>query len=208
MSVVSTFNTTIIMKYTDTNSETTISKLITSESFKTNNSNYYVTKINSKTKDNKSASKLAKAEINEVPLNYTEITNPLLTVPLYAFVDQDGNTQYRLYVERKNNNAIEYGFIRAKQSIVNLNIKIDYDINSEFVDISKEQYGTIVPEEAPDDKIHDLISVFGYNGLYYGVNNNTKEYYIYGHYKNSKSAFYLADKNGNMIPGTLPVNIY
>lgn len=201
-----TYSTIIIMKYAAVENADIISSTYTSDTFKRNNTNYYVAKLNNKI-NNKSTSTLVKASANNIPLNYTEINSPLLDVPIYAFVDQEGKTQYRLCVERKNNNTVEYGFIKTLQRIVNLNIQYEYDINSEFIDTEKENYGTITPEVAPDDKIQDLISGFGYTGLYYKTNNGLKEYYIYGHYKNNKSAFYLADENGNMIPGTLPVEI-
>lgn len=152
---------------------------------------------------------LLKADKSQIPAQYTEIQYPYMEYPVYAFMDKNGVIQYRVYAERTQNNHEERGYLVSTQVIENMRIKMKYDEASAFVHTEEEPFGSIIPENAPDEKTYGLLKEYGKTGIYYRINKDgSKEYYAYGHYKNEPSEFYLADNTGTMIPGTLPlVNI-
>ena len=200
----------VILKliYATNATNTNESARITSESFKSSRLPLKAsTEVQTASGDNKSYSRLIKADTLEIPVNYTEIIYPGMELPIYTFISEDGSSQYRMYVERETNGIISKGYIKAKQKLDGLKIKYDYDINSKFIDIKSEKFGEITPVDASTEITGDLVKVFGYTGLYYNQNNGNKEYYIYGYYMNREPGFFIANSSGSMIPGTLPVEI-
>lgn len=153
--------------------------------------------------------RLLKAEKAKIPIQYTEIQYPYMEYPVYAFMDTNGVIQYRVYAERIQNNEEERGYLVSTQAIENMRIQMKYDEKSAFIRLEDEPFGIITAENAPDEKTIGLMKEYGKTGTYYrNTNGGTKEYYVYGHYKDEPSEFYLADSTGTMIPGTLPlVNI-
>lgn len=149
------------------------------------------------------------APAQEIPDQYTEIKYPYLDFPVYVYMNSEGKAQYRVYLERLSNGSTESGFVKASQSIRNMKISMDYDTGDMFIRTADEDFGTIIQVNAPADLQGDLIKEFSAVGTYYLINaSGNMEYYVYGHYPNSTTDdFYLADNNGIMIPGTLPVSI-
>ena len=197
------------MNYSSNEDEIKTKASITSNSFKSTRLPINKTTDTTEHSNNdKSYSRLIKADTKDIPINYTEINYPGMDIPIYTYIADDGTSQYRLYVERETNGTVYKGYISAKQAMDGLKIVYDYDIDSEFIDLRSEKYGIITPMDAPNDITGDLIKVFGYTGLYYIQNNDNKEYYIYGYYDNREPGFFIANSTGNMIPGTLPIDLF
>lgn len=149
---------------------------------------------------------VVKAEHREVPINYTEIHSPQYETPLYAFVDRNGDTQYRVMIQRDRKGKKERGFIKATLQMQNTSIVVDYNPGDDIVDPAKEDYGEITLKEAPSDMIGNLMSEYGKTGVYYRLKNGLKEYVCYGSYPGKEDGFYMADQTGRMIPGTLSIS--
>ncbi len=151
---------------------------------------------------------IKKADINILPVSYTEVNYPYIDFPLYIFIDNSGNAQYRAYIERTIKDVTEKGFIPVMQVMKNMKRGVEYEENAALVDPATELYGIIELEDAPENMTGTLVKEYGTKGTYYFINESgEKDYYVYGHYPNKESAFYIADKKGAMIPGTLPVTI-
>lgn len=148
------------------------------------------------------------APSDNIPIQYTEIRYPNIDYPIYVFMDNNGHAKYRIYISRSEDGQSSSGYIQAQQAITNLKIHFDFDENDDFVDVSSEPFGEIELTDAPEELTVSLVKEYGLVGTYYRINNaGIKEYYVFGHYPNSEDEFYIADFNGHMVPGTLPVSI-
>ena len=196
------------MSYIEDTEKSAAKAAITSESFVSTRTPVNMTaQKNTGAGKNKTYTSLIKAETKEIPVNYTEINYPGMNIPIYTFFDEAGSAQYRLFAEREINGETVKGYIAARQVLEGMIIKYDYDLESDFVDTAKENYGHITPLDASTDITGDLIKVYGYTGLYYYQNDDVKEYYIYGFYPGHEPGFFIANSSGNMIPGTIPVDL-
>lgn len=146
-------------------------------------------------------------DLSNLPVSYTEVNYPYIDYPLYVFIDSNGSTQYRAFVIRKTKSGtVEEGFIPVEQKMKNMKMTVHYNEDATFVDPDQEPYGIIEQIDADNDKVNGLIKEFGMTGVYYRTNDNgEKEYFVYGHYQGRENSFFLADNNGKMIPGTLPL---
>ena len=153
------------------------------------------------------AFRFSKIDSSKLPVSYTEVNYPYIDYPLYVFIDSNGSTQYRAFVIRKaKNGSVEEGFIPVEQKMKNMKMTVRYNEDTAFVDPDQEPYGIIEQVDADNDKVNGLIKEFGMTGVYYRTDDKgEKEYFVYGHYQGRENSFFLADNNGEMIPGTLPL---
>ena len=188
-------------KYTEETFETSFARYIN------RNKEYYdLTEENKETIYKVKESVPVKALASEVPINYTELVLPNVGFPVYVFMDNNGKLNYRVMIERTTNNTKERGYVTAKNVFKNKTIGIDYDQDAEFVNVEAENYGEIIATEPDEDKVIGMQKVFGKKGVYEKTTpDGKKEYYVYGHYVNGDDSFFMADKEGNMIKGTLPI---
>lgn len=141
------------------------------------------------------------------PIHFTELNLPYADYPVYAFIDEEGRMQYRVYVRRVSESGRdEFGFVRAEVKFNGTSFDFILDSEYTFIAPGDERYGVITAVNAPAALVSGLKKDFSREGVYYrqGSNGN-KEYYVYGHYPNGEDGFYLADSSGVMIPGTLSV---
>ncbi len=150
-----------------------------------------------------SVAKPVKAMSEEIPVNYTELIYPSLPYPVYGFIGENGKMNYRVMLEKSIRGKKFRGFVQATQTIRNRKISIDYDEDSPFISEKDERFGEIIATEPAEEQIAGLQKVFGRTGVYQRTAGN--EFYAYGHYPNGDDSFFMADKNGNMIKGTLPL---
>lgn len=142
-----------------------------------------------------------------IPINYTPVDFLSNDEPIYLFVDDNGVYQYRVFARRILDGKESNGFLKAKMTVKDGSLTFDYDLDDDFVSLDSENFAVLVPKNAPKEETQGLIKVYGITGLYYKINDNGKyEYYSYGQYPNGIEAFYVADYNGNSIPGALPIN--
>lgn len=142
---------------------------------------------------------------NEIPINYTEHIYPSVPYPVYVFLDESGKMTYRVMLERSAGYKKERGYVQATMSIMNRKLCINFNENDPFVSLSQEPFGEITATEPDEEKIVGLQKVFGKTGVYQRL--STGELFVYGHYPSGEDRFYMADSNGNMIRGTLPIDI-
>lgn len=146
------------------------------------------------------------SEAPQTPLQYTKVKYPYFDKPVYVFMNENGELQYRVCIERVIEKKKVYGFVPAATELFNQNLTMVYDENAEFINITEESFGEIEPVNAPESLTKSLMKEYGKTGVYYKINRKgNKEYFVYGHYKNGKNNFFIADTLGNMIPGTLPI---
>lgn len=149
---------------------------------------------------------IEKVDPSCLPVGYTEVNYPYLDYPLYVFLDRNGATQYRIYVKKTEDGIEAEGFIPVEQKMKNMKMTVQYDENAAYIDPEQEPYGTIELVDATDEETNGLIKEFGTIGTYYRTNDKgQKEYFVYGHYPNRENSFFIADNDGKMIPGTLPL---
>jgi len=145
-----------------------------------------------------------------VPANYTKMSFATADVPIYVFVDDASNLQYRVSVKRTVGlSKIMYGLVPCQMKLENGKFAFHYDVNAEFVKIDEEPFGSVELVDADStSSVSPLIKVYGHTGLYYKINDNGKyEYYAYGHYKGGENAYFVADNYGKVINGTLPLDL-
>lgn len=143
---------------------------------------------------------------SDIPVNYTEMQIPFSKYPVYAFINDQGKTEYRVYAVKHSENGSRNGFVRADVSFENGKIRVIYDLETPFVEYDSEKFGEIEAVDPPANITSGLIKVYGKTGLYMMYKKNQeKQYIIYGHYPGGENEFYLADKKAQMIKGTFPI---
>lgn len=156
--------------------------------------------------NNSFVSKVVDFVPDSVPLNYTVMQYSYCNYPVYVFIDESGQMQYRVLIYRHSPQESVYGFVPATLKLTGTDLSMVFDIESEFISLSNEQFGALELEDAPVDESVGLTIIYGKKGVYLRNSTIGTEYILYGHYPNSKSAFYLGDKDGNPIPGTLSIS--
>jgi len=136
-----------------------------------------------------------------VPTGYTRVTLDDPNIALFAFTDQDGKVQYRVYggyttlingVADKTTNGFypsdETGAILA-------------DSAEAFVDPATESFGICENSPLPDTLRLRVKYTQTENGLITGTDGGS---FVYGSFAGGEGAFYPADSTGKMVAGALP----
>lgn len=143
---------------------------------------------------------------DSIPLNYTVMRYSYCDYPVYVFIDESGQTQYRVLICRRSGGDTVYGFVPATLKLSGTDLSMSFDTDGDFISLSDERFGVLGLEDAPVEESAGLTVIYGKKGVYLRNSAIGTEYILYGHYPNSKNAFYLGDKDGNPIPGTLSIS--
>ncbi len=135
-----------------------------------------------------------------VPAGYTHVETEDPTLSLFAFTDETGVVQYRVYggyTEFIDGAAGEtfQGFYPSDETGAIL-----ADAKA-FVDPALEPFGTASSTPLPDTIRLRSTYTLTETGLISGSEGGT---FIYGSFAEGEGAFYPADSSGKMIPGALP----
>ena len=135
-----------------------------------------------------------------VPAGYTKMETEDATLSLYAFTDDTGTVQYRVYggytefVDGVAGETVK-GFYLSDETGAILS-----DANA-FVDPASEPFGTATSTSLPDTlRLRDAYTLTD-TGL---ITSNAGGTFVYGSFAGGEGAFYPADSSGKMIPGALP----
>ena len=148
------------------------------------------------------------ASLRQIPPSYTPMDVIGYEYPIYSFLDETGKYQHRVFIRRSvSSTSSLYGFVPASFSVADGNITLSFDPAASFVDLSKEPFAQLSLCEYPDTLPAGMNRIYGKPGLYARVTESGKrEYLIYGKYPyDTECHFFLADDNGNMVAGTMPV---
>ena len=135
-----------------------------------------------------------------VPAGYTRIEMNDASISLYAFTDDTGARQYRVYGGYKEyidgvEGEIKTGFYPSNET---------GEILAEaqgLVDTASEPLGVCENQPLPDTlRLRSMYTMLE-NGLITGTGGGT---FVYGVFNGGEGAFYPADNTGKMIPGALP----
>lgn len=139
----------------------------------------------------------AKAE--DIPEGYSVLELKGLDFPVYGFVDKEGRTCYRAFSEKDGAfYEIEIDEKNGTYAVTKV---------AEKADPSKEEFGTPKAAQlASGSSVSGYKPVAGKEGLYEAEKPAIKpEYIFYGTYgKKGDEAFYEAEKDGTVKPGTMP----
>jgi len=141
------------------------------------------------------------SDSSAVPTGYTRVTLEDPNIALFAFTDQEGKVEYRVYggyttfvdgVADKSTN----GFYPSDETGAILS-----DSAEAFVDPATEAFGVCDNATLPDTLRLRAKYTLLENGLITGTEGGT---FVYGSFAGGEGAFYPADSTGKMVAGALP----
>ena len=135
-----------------------------------------------------------------VPAGYAKMETEDAAISLYAFTDDTGTVQYRVYggytefVDGVAGETVK-GFYLSDETGAILS-----DANA-FVDPASEPFGTATSTSLPDTLRLRAAYTLTDAGL---ITSNAGGTFVYGSFAGGEDAFYPADSSGKVIPGALP----
>ncbi len=139
-------------------------------------------------------------DVSAVPAGYTRVETEDTALSLYAFTDDTGTVQYRVYG----------GYTEFVDGVAGETVKGFYPSDETgailadakaFVDVASEPFGIASSTPLPDTIRLRSAYTLTETGLITASAGGT---FVYGSFADKEGAFYPADSTGKMIPGALP----
>lgn len=141
------------------------------------------------------------ADDGDIPARYSLYDNDFtLGVPVYAFTNSSGGTEYRIYGEKNERNRGFYE-IEIEGNTVTA-------VSSMPIALTEETFG-VCKGVAFSDKVNGYTADMARKGVFQAIDASTQpQIIIYGNFGgDSEAQFYPADAEKKMIPGALPIPI-